>query len=177
MAENLNVDHFRNGDPIPQIKTAKDWVDAGKNNQPAWCYYGNDPANGLIYGKLYNGYAIIDPRGLAPDGWKVPSEDDFKILIDILGGWDASPFRKIKNSDGWAGNINDGYNSTGLSALPAGYRDEEGEFMNLGYGTTWWEIKEFTNDGFSINEGPHAYALISGDEPFYHGYSVRLIKE
>jgi uncharacterized protein (TIGR02145 family) len=54
MSENLNVDKFRNGDPIPQAKTDEAWKAAGKNKQPAWCYYNNDPSKGTKYGKLYN---------------------------------------------------------------------------------------------------------------------------
>ena len=72
--ENLNVDRFRNGDPIPQAKTAEEWQNAGNNQQPAWCYYNNDPKNGESYGKLYNWYAVNDRRGLAPQGWHIPSD-------------------------------------------------------------------------------------------------------
>jgi uncharacterized protein (TIGR02145 family) len=71
MAENLNVDKFRNGDLIPHIQDPEEWEQAGKNQQPAWCYYENDPENGNIYGKLYNWYAVNDPRGLAPEGFHV----------------------------------------------------------------------------------------------------------
>ncbi len=66
--ENLNVDKFRNGDPIPLVKTEDDWEKACDNKEPAWCYYDSDPANGEKYGALYNWYAVIDPRGLAPEG-------------------------------------------------------------------------------------------------------------
>jgi hypothetical protein len=52
--ENLNVDTFRNGDRIPQVKTDEEWIAAGNNKQPAWCYYENNAANGVNYGKLYN---------------------------------------------------------------------------------------------------------------------------
>jgi hypothetical protein len=72
MLKNLDVDRFRNGDPVPQIKDKEEWVKAGRNRQPAWCYYDNDPENGKIYWKLYNWYAVNDKRGLAPVGWQVP---------------------------------------------------------------------------------------------------------
>jgi len=80
MAENLNVSTFRNGDPIPEAKTNEEWDRAGANKQPAWCYYNNDPRNGAKYGKLYNWFAINDPRGLAPEGWHVSNLDDWNIL-------------------------------------------------------------------------------------------------
>ena len=78
--ENLNVEKFQNGDLIPFVETDEQWHEAGENEQPAWCYYDNDPSNGKKYGKLYNWYAIIDPRGLAPEGWHIPSDKEWTIL-------------------------------------------------------------------------------------------------
>jgi len=86
MSVNLNVDKFRNGDPIPEAKTDEAWESAWKNNQPAWCYYDNDPANGTKYGKLYNWYAVNDPRGLAPAGYHIPTDEEWTVLTDYLGG-------------------------------------------------------------------------------------------
>jgi uncharacterized protein (TIGR02145 family) len=80
MAENLNVSTFRNGDPIPEAKTNEEWVKAGEEGKPAWCYYNNDPINGIKYGKLYNWYAVSDSRGLSPDGWHVSNLDDWNAL-------------------------------------------------------------------------------------------------
>jgi len=85
MAENLNVSTFRNGDPIPQARTQEEWKKAGENKQAAWCYYDNNPANGKKYGKLYNYYATSDPRGLAPNGWHIPTDSEWKTLIKYLG--------------------------------------------------------------------------------------------
>lgn len=71
---NLNVVTFRNGDTIPEAKSEKDWETAGYNKQPAWCYNENNAGYGVKYGKLYNWYAVNDPRGLAPNGWHIPSD-------------------------------------------------------------------------------------------------------
>ena len=100
MTKNLNVDKFRNGDPIPQAKTDEEWKTAGENKQPAWCYYDNDPANGAKYGKLYNWYAVNDARGLAPAGYHVPSDAEWTILENQLGS-DAAT--KMKSTSGWKG--------------------------------------------------------------------------
>ena len=97
MAENLNVDTFRNGDPIPHAQTNKEWSKAGKNRQPAWCYYNNDAAIGAKYGKLYNWYAINDPRELAPKGYHIPNNEEWIALIDYLGGATFTEFCKC----GW----------------------------------------------------------------------------
>ena len=78
MAENLNIDKFRNGDRIPEVKINEEWEKAGNEKKPAWCFYDNDPANGEKYGKLYNWHAVNDPRGLAPEGWHVPSDEEWK---------------------------------------------------------------------------------------------------
>ena len=85
MAENLNVERFRNGDLIPQAKSAEEWWKAGVNKQPAWCYYNNEVKNGTVYGKLYNWFAVVDPRGLAPIGWHIPSFHEWQIVIEFLG--------------------------------------------------------------------------------------------
>lgn len=84
MAENLNVSTFRNGDPIPEVKTNEEWEKAGKEGKPAWCYYDNDPVNSSKYGKLYNWFAVNDPRGLAPEGWHIPRVDEWNTLKNYL---------------------------------------------------------------------------------------------
>jgi uncharacterized protein (TIGR02145 family) len=98
MVENLNVSTFRNGDPIPEVKTNEEWDQAGENKQPAWCYYENDPKNGAKYGKLYNWYAVNDPRGLAPAGWNIPTDEEWTTL-EIYFGDDAG--KKMKSTSGW----------------------------------------------------------------------------
>jgi uncharacterized protein (TIGR02145 family) len=104
MAENLNVDKFRNGDPIPQAKTLEEWDSAREKKQPAWCYYNNEPANGMKYGKLYNWYAVNDERGLAPEGWHIPSDAEWTILTNFLGGEKVAG-KKLKSTTGWEGYI------------------------------------------------------------------------
>jgi uncharacterized protein (TIGR02145 family) len=98
MASNLNVSTFRNGDAIPEAKTEDEWEKAGKEGKPAWCYYDNYPKNGAKYGKLYNWYAVNDPRGLAPVGWHVPSDTEWTSLEDYLGDDEG---QKMKSTSGW----------------------------------------------------------------------------
>lgn len=86
MAENLNTDRFRNGDIIPQAKSADEWIQALQYQQPAWCYYSNNKFIGKEYGKLYNWYAVNDPRGLSPAGWEIPSNEDWNEVIYFFGG-------------------------------------------------------------------------------------------
>jgi uncharacterized protein (TIGR02145 family) len=84
--KNLDVSTFRNGDVIPQATTDEAWEAAGENKQPAWCYYDNDTANASKYGKLYNWYAVNDPRGLAPAGYHIPTDAEWTVLTDYMGG-------------------------------------------------------------------------------------------
>jgi uncharacterized protein (TIGR02145 family) len=98
MNQNLNVNTFRNGEPIPHAKSKDEWIKAVEKKQPAWCYYENDPKNGAKYGKLYNWYAVNDPRGLAPAGWHVPSDAEWTKLENFLGT-DAG--KKMKITSGW----------------------------------------------------------------------------
>jgi uncharacterized protein (TIGR02145 family) len=83
---NLEVSKFRNGDEIPHTQSDEAWQKAAMSQQPAWCYYDNNPENGKIYGKLYNWYAVNDPRGLCPEGWHVPTFKEWDNLINYLGG-------------------------------------------------------------------------------------------
>ena len=138
--ENLNVDKFRNGDPIPEAKIAADWEAAGKNKEPVWCYYDNDPANGTKYGKLYNWYAVNDPRGLAPRGYHIPSAEEWTILKTLLGGEDVAGV-KMKSKQGWYGGGN-GINSSGFTGLPGGYRSFNGSFGAIGEYGFWWSSAE-----------------------------------
>lgn len=147
MAENLNVSTFRNGDPILQAKTDEEWEKAGKNKQPAWCYYDNDPENGSKYGKLYNWFAVNDPRGLAPKGWHVPSNHEWGILSAFLGGREIAG-RKMKSSNGWQTiEINrekyygNGSNESGFTGYPGGIRSGayyENKFNGIGVYGSWW---------------------------------------
>ncbi|MCH7785230.1 MAG: fibrobacter succinogenes major paralogous domain-containing protein [Bacteroidetes bacterium] len=144
MAENLNVSHFRNGDPIPEAKTNEEWKKAGDNGQPAWCYYKNEGFNGEKYGKLYNWYATNDSRGLAPKGWHIPSDEEWNDLEDYLGA--SGHGTKMKNTSGWK-NDGNGTNESGFSGLPGGRRDYGGykdslDFYLMGYYGSWWSSTE-----------------------------------
>lgn len=141
MAENLNVDKFKNGDPIPEAKSVEEWTKAGKEGKPAWCYYDNDPKNGEKYGKLYNCFAVNDPRGLAPAGWHVPSDKEWTVLSDYLGNRVVAG-KKMKSTNGWNENGN-GNNESGFSGLPGGYRNDSGDFEDLVNYAYWWSSTEY----------------------------------
>jgi len=142
MAENLNVAKFRNGDPIPEAKTDGEWKAYADAGEAAWCYYENDPANGAKYGKLYNWYAVNDSRGLAPVGYHIPSDAEWTLLTDYLGGEEKAG-AKMKSKQGWAEEGN-GTNSSGFSGLPGGYRLPDGTFYDVGKYGDWWSSSELS---------------------------------
>jgi uncharacterized protein (TIGR02145 family) len=118
MTKNLNGCRYRNGDLIPEVQNPDEFTHLTTG---AWCYYGNNPANGQLYGKLYNWYAVNDPRGLAPVGWHIPSVDEWNVLVNFLGT-DAA--KKLRATVLWEyTNINaSGTNSSGFTCLPGGSR-------------------------------------------------------
>jgi len=142
-AENLNVDRFRNGDPIPEVRTKEEWEAAGNRGEPAWCYYDNDPENGKIYGKLYNWYAINDARGLAPDGWHIPADYELIALTNYLGGKKVAGGKmKSIGTTYWEEPNNGASNESGFSVLPGGYRDYNGSFYKISFNAFFWSTTE-----------------------------------
>jgi uncharacterized protein (TIGR02145 family) len=172
---NLNVSSFRNGDTIPEARTNEAWKAAGDAKKPAWCYYNNDPGYGQKYGRLYNWYAVNDPRGLAPKGWTLPTDADWRQLTSALGGQEAAG-AKIKSTSGWQDGYN-GTNETGFNGLAAGYRVENGTFMNIADNAVWWTTTE--NNSLSAFDYYLALrnSLNRSDSPKQRGSSVRCLKE
>lgn len=148
MAENLDVSTYSNGDSILYMQ------DKGKNglksnvgwqtmNKGAWCYYENENGIDTTYGRLYNWFAVNDPRGLAPKGWHIPTLEEWKQLREALGGKDEAGL-KLKSTTGWKKNGN-GTNESGFNGFPAGLRYEErGIFGERGDVAVWWSSTKFT---------------------------------
>lgn len=178
-ANNLNVSHFRNGDTIPEAKTKEEWISLGLKGKPAWCYFDNNPENGKNFGKLYNWYAINDSRGLAPEGWHIPTNEDWRSLVKNLLGVDVAGL-KLKSTTGWKSKK--GTNTIGFSALPGGYRNESAEFKDLDTKGQWWSNSE----PVEVKKTNLIYSLMLNDrsvEVSYlkmtkeNGLSVRCIKD
>ncbi len=175
MSQNLNVTRFRNGDPIMEASTPEEWQRADRERTPAWCYYDNDPANGPVYGKLYNWYAITDPRGLAPNKWRVPNAEEWMRMISYLGG-KTKAGDQLKDVSGWK-EVGSGNNKTGFKALPGGNRNDRGNFMGIGNYGYWWTSQEHaseTAEGFDMGydyEEINKFAFRKNN-----GFSVRCVR-
>ncbi len=156
MQSNLNVSKYRNGDIIPEVTDKAEW-DALTTG--AWCYFENATVNGPIYGKLYNWYAINDPRGLAPTGWHIPSDTEWKALTTFLGGTSAAGIKMRDLGDLWSSTAVLATNQAGFSALPGGYgyltltyTPADQPFNSLGDVAFWWSATSSnTNVAYSLN--------------------------
>lgn len=174
MAENLKVTHYRNGDPIPHVTSNSEWEDLSTG---AYCAYDNDSSNARIYGYLYNWYAVNDSRNIAPEGWHVPSDDEWQKLVNFLGGREYAG-AKLKSSYGWSNNGN-GSNSSSFSALPGGFRSyRDGTFSFVRNNAYFWSAT-----GYVTNYAWYwrLYYDISEVSRLYHrkqlGFSIRLVKD
>jgi len=175
MTQNLNVDKFRNGDPIPRAVTAEQWREAGRNRQPAWCYYENDWIFEEPYGKLYNWYAVNDSRGLAPVGYHIPSDAEWTELENFLGTYDAGI--KMKSRSAWK-SYGNGTDSYGFSGFPGGMRHHDGFFENIGFYGKWWSSTEVSTDYAwmrYLNYGEDN--VFRSNNSKEHGYSVRCLRD
>ena len=184
MTKNLDVTTFLNGDPIPEADTAEEWELANKNKKPAWCYHGQ-------YDKVYNWYAVNDPRGLAPFGYHVPTNAEWNILINYAGGQSVAG-RKLKSTKGWIydgaaydHNTNGyriidgkGTDEFGFSGLACGRRHSSGDIgLEREYGY-YWSSTEYNTD-FAWRMSLY-YNMDAAYRSYYNkgsGLSVRCVKD
>jgi len=172
MAENLKTIHYRNGDPIPNVKDNAEWAALTTG---AYCDYGNNEEYAVGYGRLYNGYAVIDIRNIAPEGWHVPGNAEWTTLENYLGGYSAAASKlKESGTDHWYHGNNT--NESGFTALPGGIREGgqfAGPFANMTmvsnfwtnsvWGSTYMYYRNLQNNAPSLQKN--------------YGMSVRCVKD
>lgn len=181
---NLSVCKFRNGDPIPEARTDDEWNQAIAEGKPAWCYYNNDSSYDALYGKLYNWFAVSDPRGLAPEGYRIATENDWlSVMSSVMGSGEELIARGEKELEGMAGSLMNqtgwdsiiNSNAKGFSALPGGCRLPGGSY-GKGFLAYWWTTS--TNDysivTFIINNKQDILSRLNSRN---EGYSVRCVKD
>ena len=184
-AENLRSENYDNGDAIPS-NLSSNWEGTSSGavavyGEESGCYNYSpdidscDPAQSLEeYGRLYNWYAVDDARGLCPSGWHVPTDGEWTLMTDELGG-ESIAGGQMKTTYGWY-NGGNGTNSTGFSGLPGGYRFSNGYFADAGYLGFWWS---------SSPDGSNAwYRNLDFGEDVYrnnyllrYGFSVRCVRD
>ena len=189
-AENLRSDNYRNGDAIPGNLNDSQWTSTSSGAQAVYgegssnVYQGSsdEAPNLATYGRLYNGYAVNDSRGLCPSGFHVPSDEEWLTLEMALGMTSSQA-----NSTGWRGTDQGtqlktpswgGTNSCDFSALPGGYRsDTHGYFSNQGFGGYWWSSSPIGANAwnrFLFSDYPHVYRY---NYCTRYGFSVRCVRD
>jgi uncharacterized protein (TIGR02145 family) len=177
LGENLKVTRYRDGSAITEVTDDLAWKDL---TTEAMCSYNNDPENDATYGKLYNWFVVNDPRGICPDGWRVPADSDFRILMEYLDPDDEFAGGRMKEAgtEHWLAPNEGANNSSGFTGLPGGMRFREGQFDHLGLRGLFWSNREDGNfEGY--------FMTLTYDTPVAHrthifkqsGFSCRCIKE
>ena len=192
--ENLRTTSYLNGDPIQNLQDGSEWA---SSTYGAWVDYNNNPSNGEVYGKLYNWYAVEDARGLCPNGWHVPTDEDFKSLESHLGltaseidsyGWrgqNEGIRHQLKASSdddpGW-----NGLNTSDFTALKGNCRYGDSNFTNVGNPGSFFWTSTSSGGGnalmreidFGVFRGyPSTSGLVIYGPPLNAGFSVRCIRD
>jgi uncharacterized protein (TIGR02145 family) len=176
MAENLKVTRYRNGDVITNVTDNTDWSNLTAG---ARCSYNNDENNVTTYGYLYNWYAVNDSRNIAPEGWHVPTDDEWQILVDYLGGsFVAGGKMKESGTAHWPSPNTDATNESGFTALPGGYRYRNGTSHHMGYYAYFWSATEYDTlyalYQYLIYYDSRIYRTIDDKQ---YGFSVRCVRD
>jgi len=186
--QNLEVTHYRNGDAIPNVTDNNSWKSLTTG---AFCNYNNDVNQTTVYGRMYNWYAVVDSRCLAPTGWHVPSDDEWKQLeiyigihpqhADIMAQWRGAPYGgrlKEAGTAHWNSPNTDANNKSGFSALPGGNRDYYGFFFNMGSEAYFWSSTEGSGDFAWYRGLDNNDAGVNRDVDVKHnGFSVRCLRD
>ena len=177
MTKNLDVSTYRNGDPIPKVTDATEWAALTTG---AYCYYNNDSATyAAVYGKLYNWYAVNDPRGIAPYGWHIPSDHEWNVLGDCFGGNGAAGSQlKELGTTHWALPNSGANNYSNFTALPGGIRWLDGTFDDVTYLGIFWTATESDTDNAWMRDLTYITgAMERGVWSKVMGFSVRCIRD
>lgn len=177
MAENLRTTKYRDGTSIPNVTDDTEWSNL---STPGYCWYDNDKqAYGNSYGALYNWHAV-NTGNLCPAGWHVPSDAEFVTLTDYLGG-ELLAGAKLNENDStyWIGRDSVATNSTGFSARPGGYRNENiGNFALIKTHGFWWSSKNYSTTGGWMRSIEHQKSIFHrAQHSRQRGFSVRCLKD
>jgi len=181
MAENLKVSKYNDGTNIKNITDNTLWQ---RDTSGAWSYYNNDATNNTKYGKLYNWYAVSPTtnggKNICPTGWHVPTDAEWTILIDHLGG-EAVAGGKMKEvgTTNWNTPNTDATNTSLFSGLAGGNRGDDGIFGFEGSFGNYWISKDIYADFASYRylKYNNGYAKKKEDYIEHSGLSVRCLKD
>jgi len=177
MAENLRTTHYQNGDAIAFAVNGDSWCSNTKSKIGAYANYFNNSDSIIFYGRLYNGFAVVDNRNLAPEGWHIPTNDELLELKAFVGGEYGADKLK-ENISSWFLN-SDTVIKNGLNIRPSGAISIEGHPYGIDAAAHIWSSTEFDNQYgrwlwiWSFNFSSY---INHNYDCFYEGLSVRCIK-
>jgi uncharacterized protein (TIGR02145 family) len=177
MAENLRTSTYANGDPIPNVTDNTAWTQLTTG---AWAHYDNNASYENPYGKLYNWYAVSDPRNVCPTNWHVPTDGEWTVLTDYLGGESVAGGKMKSTGTQYWQDLNTGAtNESGFSGLPGGNRNNnDGSFNALGGNGYWWSASESGAEGAWFRFLNYLDADIYRYSNFKRfGFSVRCLRD
>jgi len=190
MMENLKVTHFRNGDQIPHVSDDGDW--SGLTSS-AYCNYNNDESKVATYGRLYNWFAVNDNRNIAPEGWHVPGDGEWMKLEMYLGmsksdaewaewrGTDEGGKLKETGTSHWDSPNTGATNESKFSALPGGYRNDDGCFYGMDSHAYFWTSSK--SQMYRVNAAYYRYLAYNYSKIYNSwstkpkGFSVRCVRD
>jgi uncharacterized protein (TIGR02145 family) len=177
MAENLKTTKYRNGDLIGTTTPAT--LDISSNLTPKyqWSYDGNE-SNVVIYGRLYTFSVITDSRNICPIGWHVPTHEEWTTLVSYIGDMEFGAGKlKETGTTHWLDINNGATNINGFTALPGGYRNNDGSFLAIGQIGSWWtstELSAYVGEFWEMYSG--AQYIANNSDVLGGGHSVRCVK-
>ena len=179
-AENLRSESYRNGDEIPNDLSSVEWSLTENGATAVYGQVGACLSSTLddaecqekleLYGRLYNGHAVVDPRHLCPVGWHIPANQEWAILFDALGGAEVAGFA-MKATFGWD-DTGVGSNSSGFTALPGGRMIWSGDFQFEGESGWWW-----TQTGWNRTIAESSDQVFNSSNGSGAGMSIRCIQD
>ncbi|MEN9445816.1 MAG: hypothetical protein RL728_328, partial [Bacteroidota bacterium] len=175
MGENLKTSKYSDGTPIPNVTVNTQW---SNNTTGAWAYYNNDVANNVKYGKLYNWYAVSPTsngnKNVCPTGWHVPTEAEWSVLIDYLGGTTVAGSKlKESGTSNWALPNSDATNSSMFTALPGGTKYPDGSFKDFSTWGTWWSANNSRYIDLNCGDSNLGRRTNSNN----YGFAIRCLKD
>jgi len=194
MAENLRTSRFTNGDDIPNLVNDSDWNTTNNSKRGAWVHFDNNVFYETVYGKLYNWHAVNDNRGLCPEGWIVPTEEDWQELEIHLGMSNTEANSrgrrgakenvggklKIEGTTYWTSPNVGATNESGFNGLPGSIRFNNGGFGYLGevgVNGRWWSSTEAPSGAWSRSVYNDSTDVIKTNFNKQAGLSVRCIQK
>jgi uncharacterized protein (TIGR02145 family) len=175
MKENLKTTKFNDFSPIQNVSDSMVWPTLTSS---ACCDFENNPNNSSTYGKLYNWYAVNDPKNICPTGWHIPSDSEWSVLTNYLGG-DSVAGAKLKETGNihWLYQNTGATNSSNFTALPSGDRHYIGAFATLGYYAFWWSSTAYdVANAWKRNANYDNSSVGHSSAKKTYGFSVRCIR-